>query len=146
MLHSLKPTKGSRTSRKRIGRGDGSGKGTYCGRGLNGQLSRAGGGKGPQFEGGQTPLIRRQPKRGGFKSWNRTEFEVINLQDLESRLDAGEYDVPALAAAKIVKGKKPVKLLGVGTITKKYVLTIDHASKAAKEAIEKGGGSVTLLR
>lgn len=144
MLHALKPTKGSKSSKKRVGRGNGSGRGTFCGRGCKGQKSRSGGGKGPQFEGGQTPLIRRQPKFGGFRNPNREEYEVINLDTLEEKLAAGSYDFDALKEAGLIAGKLPVKILGNGKVAKKFKLTVDAASKSAKEAIEKAGGSVTI--
>ena len=144
MLHALKPTKGSKSSKKRVGRGNGSGRGTFCGRGCKGQKSRSGGGKGPQFEGGQTPLIRRQPKFGGFRNPNREEYEAINLDVLEEKLSAGSYDFDALKEAGLISGKLPVKILGRGKVTKKFKLTVDGASKSAKDAIEKAGGSVTV--
>jgi len=78
MLHTLKPYKGARKARTRVGRGNGS-KGTFCGRGVKGQGARSGGIKGPQFEGGQTPLIRRQPKRGGFRNPNREEEVEVEV-------------------------------------------------------------------
>ena len=145
MLNEIKPTKGSVKSRKRIGRGDGSGRGTFCGKGVKGQKARSGRGKGAQFEGGQTPLIRRQPKRGGFSNPNREEYEVINLDALEKFLDAGSYDITALIDAGIVRGKLPVKVLGRGEIKKKFNITVNAASKTAKDALAKAGGSVTII-
>lgn len=145
MLHTLKPYKGARKDRMRVGRGRGSGKGTFSGRGVKGQGARSGGGKGPQFEGGQTPLIRRQPKRGGFRNPNREEFEVLNLDRLEARLDPGNYDTDALREARLVDGKLPVKILGRGKLTKKLGLTVHAASKTARDAVEKAGGSVTIV-
>ncbi len=145
MLHLLKPSRGSKSSKKRVGRGNGSGRGTFCGRGCKGQQSRSGGGKGPQFEGGQTPLIRRQPKFGGFRNPNREEYEVINLDTIEEKLDAGSYDFDALKKSGLIEGNLPVKILGRGKVTKKFKLTVDGVSKSAKEAIEKVGGSVTII-
>lgn len=145
MLHMIKPAKGSKKRRQRVGRGDGSGRGTYCGRGVKGQSSRSGRNKGPQFEGGQTPLIRRQPKLGGFRNPNREEYEVINLDVLEKKLEPGSYEVTDLVEAGVVRGKLPVKVLGRGKVTKKFELKLDAASKSAKEAVEKVGGSITLL-
>jgi len=144
MLHTLKPYKGAKKARTRVGRGNGS-KGTFCGRGVKGQGARSGGIKGPQFEGGQTPLIRRQPKRGGFRNPNREEYEVLNLDTLEDRLEAGTYDTDALKEARLVDGKLPVKILGRGAVKKKFSLTVHAASKGARSAIEKAGGSVTIV-
>ena len=145
LLHTLKPNLGSTKRRKRVGRGVGSRRGTYSTRGVKGQKARAGRGKGPQFEGGQTPLIRRQPKLRGFRNPSREEFEILNLDTLEERLEAGGYDTDMLREARLVDGKLPVKILGRGTVTKKFTLTVDGCSKSAKAAIEKAGGSVTIL-
>jgi len=145
MLHLLKPAKGSRKQRKRLGRGNGSGRGTFCTRGVKGQKSRSGGGKGPQFEGGQTPLIRRQPKRGGFRNPAREEYEVVNLDVIESKLKAGSYDTDGLKEARLVNGVLPVKILGRGKVTKKFNFTVHGASKSAQEAIKAAGGSVTIV-
>lgn len=144
MLHTLKPARGSVHRRKRIGRGMGSGHGTFSTRGAKGQKARAGSKKGAQFEGGQTPLIRRQPKFHGFQNPCREEFEVLNLDILESRLEPGTYTVDALRAAKLLTKNLPVKILGKGNVTKKFALTVDACSKSAKGAIEKVGGSVTI--
>lgn len=146
MLHSIRPTKGSRTSKKRVARGSSAGGGTTAGRGTKGQNARTGGGKRYRgFEGGQTPLMRRQPKLGGFTSPNRTEYEVINISTLETQLEPGTYTIESLKAAGIVATKKPVKLLANGTLTKKFNITVHAASKTAKEAISTAGGSVTIL-
>lgn len=144
MLHSLKPNKGSTKKRHRVARGSGSGSGTTAGRGTKGQQSRTGKGRRLGFEGGQTPMIRRQPKIGGFTHPRREEKEVINLSSLEM-LDAGTYDVAALKRSRVVSSNRPVKLLGNGTVTKKFDLTVHAASKSAMEAIAKAGGSVTLV-
>ena len=144
MLHTLKPYKGAKKARTRVGRGNAS-KGTYCGRGVKGQGARSGGLKGPQFEGGTTPLIRQQPKRGGFRNPNREEYDVLNLDTLEDRLEAGTYDTDALKEARLVDGKLPVKILGRGTVKKKFGLTVHAASESAKRAVEKAGGSITFI-
>lgn len=145
MLHTLKAAPGSRKPKKRVGRGSSAGQGTTAGRGTKGQGSRAGHKSKFGFEGGQTPLIRRQPKLGGFKNPNRKEYEVINLADLERVLDAGKYDADALKKAELIKTNKPVKLLARGEVQKKFDLTISAASKTAIAAIEKAGGKVTTL-
>lgn len=143
-LHTLKPARGSARSGRRRGRGTGSGRGTFSGRGAKGQKARAGGGVKPQFEGGQTPLFRRQPKFQGFRNPGREEHEVVNLDVLEMKLAAGSYDVEGLRAAGILSRKWPVKILGNGKVTKKFDLKVHAASKSARQAIEKAGGSVTV--
>lgn len=145
MLHSLKAAPGSRKSRKRAGRGNSAGRGTTAGRGTKGQGSRAGYSRRFTFEGGQTPLLQRQPKLGGFKNPNRVEHEVITVGALEKKLDAGTYDVEALKKSGVVSTNKPVKLLNTGEVKKKFVLTVNAASKGAIEAVAKAGGSVTTL-
>ncbi len=145
MLHTIKPYQGAKNTFKRVARGNGSGKGTTAGRGTKGQQSRVGKGRRPGFEGGQTPLIRRQPKLGGFTNPSRVHYEVLNVDALE-KLPAGTYDVSALRAAKVLKTSRPVKLLGRGAVTKKYAVTVNAASKSAKTLLEKAGGSLTIVR
>ena len=144
MLHTLKPAPGSRKTKKRVARGNSAGGGTTAGRGTKGQLSRKGNRKRLNFEGGQTPLLRRQPKLGGFTNPNRTEYEVLNVGDLEKELAAGSYDSAALREKKLIRTKKPVKILGKGELKKKFELTVDAASKTAIAAVEKAGGKVVL--
>ncbi|MCK5020644.1 MAG: 50S ribosomal protein L15 [Candidatus Peribacteraceae bacterium] len=144
MLNTVSPSKGSRKKAKRVGRGNSGNGGTTAGRGNKGQHSRTGSTRRAGFEGGQTPLLRRQPKLGGFKNPNRIEFEVLNVGTLEQELDAGTYDVPTLIDKKIIRTKKPVKLLGQGELKKKFTLTVNAASKTAVEAVEKAGGKVTI--
>ena len=145
MLHSLKAAPGSRKSRKRAGRGNSAGRGTTAGRGTKGQGSRSGSSSNRIFEGGQTPLLVRQPKLGGFTNPNRIEYEVINLGSLEESLAAGKYDVDALKENKLVSTGKRVKLLARGEVKKKFDITVHAASKTAVEAIKKAGGNVTTL-
>ena len=145
MLHSLKAAPGSRKAKKRVGRGNSSGQGTTAGRGTKGQQARKGNGRRFGFEGGQTPLIRRQPKLGGFKNPNKKEYEVVNVGDLEAKLSAGTYDVAALKENGLVRTSNQVKLLSRGDLKKKFTLTVHAASKAAVEAVEKAGGKVTVL-
>jgi large subunit ribosomal protein L15 len=142
MLHTLSPAKGSRRSIKRIGRGSGSGHGTTAGRGTKGQQSRTGKGRRFGFEGGQTPLVARQPKLGGFRNAKHITYEVINLDTLETKLAAGSYDQTALREARVVRTKRPIKILSRGALSKKFDLTVDAVSTGAKAAIEKAGGSV----
>ena len=144
MLHTLKPSKGSTHRRKRLGRGTGSGRGAFSTKGVKGQKARAGRGKGAQFEGGQTPLVRRQPKFHGFQNPGREEYEVVNLDVLERKLAPGSYDVGALRTARLLTKNLPVKILGRGKLTKKFALAVDAASKSAKKAVVAAGGSLTV--
>lgn len=146
-VHDLFPAPGSRKDRKRVGRGHGSGHGGRSGRGDKGQLSRAGGGKGPGFEGGQTPLYMRLPKLRGFKNRFRTEYVVVNVSRLEERFSAGDtVDIDALFSAGLIKSKAaPVKVLGDGDITKALTVKVDKVSTPAKAKIEAAGGTVETL-
>ena len=145
MLHNLKPAPGSRKKANRRGRGSSAGRGTTAGRGTKGYGSRSGSGTARNFEGGQTPLLMRQPKLGGFRNPNHKEFEVLNIGDLEKKAEAGKYGVKELKAQKLISTNKPVKLLSRGEVKKKFELTIHSASKTAIAAIEKAGGKVTVL-
>ncbi len=146
MFHTLKPNKGSTHTSRRFARGNGSGRGTTAGRGTKGQQSRVGKGRRLGFEGGQTPLIRRQPKLGGFISPMRVTVDVLNIDTLERKVPPGSYDKASLSALRLVNGKDPVKILGRGKVTKKFALSVYAVSKSAKEAIEKAGGTVTIVR
>lgn len=145
-LHDLSPAPGSRKDRKRVGRGNASGHGTTAGRGDKGQNSRSGGGKGPGFEGGQTPLAMRLPKLGGFKNRNRVEFSVVNVGRIDGLYAAGEtVDVDSLFAKGVIKSKTtPVKVLGDGELTKALTIKIDKVSGPARAKIEAAGGTVDL--
>lgn len=145
MLHNLRPAYGSTQKRKRVARGNSGKGGTTAGRGTKGQQSRTGKGRAFGFEGGQTPLLRRQPKLGGFTKPRSFDYEPVNLDSIE-KLPAGEYDVAALKLHKLVHGKRQVKLLGRGTLTKKFVIKVHAASKSAKEAVKKAGGSVAIVK
>jgi large subunit ribosomal protein L15 len=146
-LNDLSPAPGSRKDRKRVGRGHGSGHGGRSGRGDKGQNSRAGGGKGPGFEGGQNPLAMRLPKLPGFKNRFRTEYAIVNVSRLEALFDAGAtVDVDALFAKGVIKSKtSPVKVLGDGELTKKLTVRADKVSGAARTKIEAAGGTVEAL-
>lgn len=145
-LNDLFPAPGSRQNRKRVGRGNGSGHGSTAGRGDKGQNSRAGGGKGPGFEGGQNPLHMRMPKLGGFKNRNRVEYAVVNVSRLEDLYAAGDtVDVDSLFDKGVIKSKTtPVKVLGDGELTKKLTVKIDKVSGPARAKIEAAGGTVDL--
>ena len=149
-LNELKDNPGSRKMRVRIGRGIGSGMGKMGGRGGKGQTARSGVRLGG-FEGGQMPLHRRLPKRG-FNKRNRKVFNEINVGRLQAAVDARlidadkPVDVAALVAAGIVRrALDGVRLLGEGELKAKLALTIDHATASARAAVEKAGGSITLI-
>ena len=141
--HTVHAHPGSKKSKKRVGRGDSSGHGSFSTRGVKGQNSRTGGGVRTSFEGGQTPLVRRIPKFRGFKNPTRVPFQVINLSDLNRFNDGDTIDTEVLRKLKIIKDKGiPVKVLGDGELTKKLTVKVDACSKSAKEKIEKKGGVV----
>ncbi len=144
-LHELKPAKGSKHSRKRVGRGPGSGLGKTAGKGEKGQKSRSGYSKRFGFEGGQMPLIRRVPKRG-FTNIFKTEYSVVNLSQL-GKLDAGASDVtPELLATRgFVRAGRPVKVLGVGDVERAFKVKAHRFSKTARAKIEAAGGSCEEL-
>ncbi len=143
-LHEMK-SMAPRTARKRVGRGPGSGLGKTSGRGQKGQNARSGGGVRPGFEGGQTPLARRLPKRG-FTNINRKEYAVVNGEDL-NRFEDGTVVTPALLkeVGLVRKELNGVKILGNGELTKKLNVTAAKFSKSAVEAIEKAGGKAEVL-
>src|SRR3954462_22312 len=154
-LSNLKPAQ-ARKDRKRVGRGQGSGKGRYSGRGLKGQKSRSGSHKmRPGFEGGQNPLYMRLGRQRGPYSKDampmgphRTFTQPVNVAALEERFDAGaEVTLEALVEKGLIKNTKiDVKLLGQGDLTKKLNITVHAASATAREKVEGAGGSLTLLR
>jgi large subunit ribosomal protein L15 len=154
-LSNLQPAQ-PRKDRKRVGRGLGSGKGRYSGRGIKGQKSRAGS-HAPRagFEGGQMPLHMRMAKLRGNTSKDampigpfRTETQPVNVRDLEARFDVGEEVTPeALKAKGLIRSlKKDVKLLGIGDLSKKLSITVHAASATAREKVEGAGGTLTLLK
>ncbi len=149
-LNELKDNPGSRKLRLRIGRGIGSGMGKTGGRGGKGQTARSGARLGG-FEGGQMPLHRRLPKRG-FNKRDRKVYNEINLGRLQLAVDQGRLataapvDVAALRAAGLIRRPLAgVRLLGEGELSAKLVLVVDHASAGARAAVEKAGGSITLI-
>lgn len=146
-LHDLFPAPGSRQKRKRVGRGVGSGHGSTSGRGNNGQNSRAGGGKGPGFEGGQNPLHMRLPKLPGFTNRNRVEYAVVNVSRLDLVFAEGDtVDAEALVAKGVIKSiTEQVKVLGDGDLTKKLTVKVDKVSGSARTKIEAAGGTVETL-
>lgn len=146
-LHEITKAAGAHKRPQRVGRGDSSGKGKTSGRGHKGCQSRSGGGVRRLSQGSQLPIFRRIPKRG-FNNFNfRTEYELVNLRDLEARFDAGAtVDLDTLRKAGLIHGRDGlVKILGKGELTKKLSISAHAASKGAKEAIEKAGGTLTLI-
>jgi len=141
--NELSPAPGSRKERKRVGRGNGSGHGTYSGRGSKGQKSRSGYRMKPGFEGGQLPLIRRLPRKRGFTNIFRVEYSVVNLDKL-SFFEAGSEVTPErLLAAGIIKSlQHPVKILAGGDISYPLLVKADKFSDAARAKIEAAGGTV----
>lgn len=144
-LTDLRPAKGAKSARKRVGRGEGSGLGKTSGKGNKGLKARSGGGTKPGYEGGQMPLQRRLPKRG-FVNVFREEMAVVNVKEL-NRFEAGSVvDVETLRQEGLVKGTCPggVKLLGNGEVTRKLIVKVDRASKAAIEKVAAAGGTVEV--
>ncbi len=148
-LNDLQPAPGSTKSRKRVGRGHGSGKGKTAGRGTKGQGARSGGGKGPYFEGGQLPLVRRLPfARGvGFTYIWRIEFAPVNLSRLNQYFEANdEVSLETLVNAGIVKkSAKALAILADGELEKPLTIKAHRISKAARAKIEAAGGTFELL-
>jgi large subunit ribosomal protein L15 len=146
-LNNLRPAKGAVKSRKRIGRGPGAGTGGTSTRGHKGDKARSGSKEKRHFEGGQTPMQRRLPKRG-FKNVNRTEYVPLNLGALEAlikKTGRHNFDLEALVAAGVAKSGDKVKVLGNGKINSKVEVSAHAVSESAKAAIEALGGSVQLV-
>ncbi|MGI6146334.1 MAG: 50S ribosomal protein L15 [Firmicutes bacterium] len=145
-LEDLRPPFGAKRERKRVGRGHGSGWGKTSGRGQKGQLSRSGGGKRFGFEGGQTPIYRRLPKRG-FNNKFKVEYAVVNIADLEERFSAGDVvTVEALKELGLVRGYDvKVKVLGDGELTKSLTVQANKFSESAVEKIKAAGGSAEVV-
>jgi large subunit ribosomal protein L15 len=143
-LDSMKPARGSRKPRKRIGRGPGSGTGKTSARGHKGQGARAGGNVGTGFEGGQMPLARRLPKRG-FKNRFRVSYQVINLSDLAGFAAGSEVDPQVLREAGMAKRSTPVKILGSGKVEASLTVRAHAFSKSAVAAITAAGGKTEVI-
>ena len=139
-LHEMKPLQASQ-KRNRVGRGPGSGNGKTSGRGQKGQKARSGGGVRLGFEGGQTPLARRLPKRG-FTNFNRVEYAIVNVEALNQFEDGTEITAALLLDKKVIRKELGgLKVLGNGELTKKLTVKATKFSQSAKEAIEKAGGT-----
>lgn len=145
-LNELKPAEGARKKKRRVGRGQGSGRGGTSGRGHKGQKSRSGGSIPAWFEGGQMPLARRLPMKG-FTSMSRKTFEVINVCDLERSGLEGEVTVDVLRASGVVRGTRgKVKVLANGEITRAITLKVNAVSAKAREKVEAAGGTIELIK
>ncbi|MBQ7349187.1 MAG: 50S ribosomal protein L15 [Clostridia bacterium] len=146
-LGDLSPAVGATTSKKRLGRGIGSGLGKTSGKGHKGQWARSGGGVRPGFEGGQMPLIRRIPKRG-FNNHFRKVYSIVNLSILENFENGATVDIKELndkGLIKLVKDCVGLKVLGNGTLSKSLTVKASAFSASAKEAIEKAGGKAEQI-
>ena len=144
-LNELSPAKGSRSARKRLGRGVGSGTGKTAGRGSKGLKSRSGGGVRPGFEGGQMPIHRRLPKRG-FTNIFKKQFVEINIRDLSKFESDSLVDKGALIQEGLVRGKNDgIVLLGKGDISIPLTIKVNRVSKGAREKIEGAGGTVEVI-
>jgi large subunit ribosomal protein L15 len=145
-MNDLSPTPGSVHKKKRLGRGNSSGHGTYSGRGIKGQKSRSGPDLRAGFEGGQIPLIRALSRKRGFNNRFRVEYEPVNVSQLD-KLPAGSAVTPeSLRAAGIVKSARlPIKVLGGGEISVKLAVEVERVSASARAKIEAAGGSVKEL-
>jgi large subunit ribosomal protein L15 len=147
-LHDLRPPAGSHKRKRRIGRGMASGSGKTSGRGIKGQNARSGGGKGPYFEGGQLPLVRRLPFRRGFTNIRRVEYKPINVELLQERFGEGNQEITPdvlIEVGVIKKSDKAVAILGNGEISSALTVKAHRFSKSAKEKIEAAGGSVEVI-
>lgn len=145
-LHDLRPASGSQKRRKRVGRGIAAGQGKTAGRGTKGQGARAGGGKGPYFEGGQLPLVRRLPFKRGFNNIWRVEYSEVNLDRLDKFEGGAEVSPETLYKAGIIKSaKKPVVILARGDLDRELIVKAHRFSTSARAKIEAAGGTVEVL-
>ena len=136
-----------RKNRKRVGRGDGSGNGSYSGRGMKGQKSRSGGGVRPGFEGGQLPMIKRLPSLRGFTNVFKKQFNAVNLDRIIEKFpEGGDIETKDLVGARVIRDNgHPTKILGRGEVAVALSITANKFTKSAKEKIEAAGGSVKVL-
>jgi len=145
-LHDLRPAAGSQKRRKRVGRGVAAGQGKTAGRGTKGQGARSGGGKGPYFEGGQLPLVRRLPFKRGFTNIWRVEYTEVNLDRLNKFETGAQVSPEALYEAGIIKSaNKPVVILARGDLDRKLTVKAHRFSTSARAKIEAAGGTVEVL-
>jgi len=145
-LSNIRPNEGAHRPRKRVGRGPGSGLGKTSGRGHKGQKARAGHKKSPWFEGGQTPLYRRLPKRGFYNPF-RVSYQLVNLEALEKAFSDGDEVSPeSLRAKGLIRKSGPVKLLGRGELTRNLRVKVDACSGSAAKAVEAAGGTLEVIK
>jgi large subunit ribosomal protein L15 len=145
-LHELQPPEGAKKRRKRVGRGIAAGQGKTAGRGTKGQAARSGGTKGPYFEGGQLPLVRRLPFKRGFTNIFKVQYTPVNLHRLEGFAPNQEVTPDTLAAAGIIKSPAlPVAILGHGDVDRPLVVKAHRFSASARAKIEEAGGSIEEL-
>ena len=141
-MNELRPPAGARKPRRRIGRGDGSGNGTYSGRGLKGQKSRSGGGVRLGFQGGQLRMLKSLPMLRGFTARSHTEYQVVNLDRLAAAPEGSELTPEIMAAAGLIdSASRPVKVLGRGEVTAALTVSAHRFSAAARRKIEAAGGT-----
>ncbi|MGP0591255.1 50S ribosomal protein L15 [Nitrospira sp. T9] len=144
-LHDLHPSPGSKTKKKRLGRGPGSGLGKTAGKGHKGLLARSGRANQAGFEGGQMPLARRLPKRG-FTNIFRIQYSVVNLKDLVSQEKTMNFNPTVFKEIGLTKGRNPhVKVLGTGEIDRPIVVEAHKFSDTARQKIENAGGQVKVI-
>jgi large subunit ribosomal protein L15 len=145
-LHDLQSPQGAKKRRKRVGRGISAGQGKTAGRGTKGQAARSGGTKGPYFEGGQLPLVRRLPYKRGFKNIFKVQYVPVNLYRLEEFAADEEVTPETLAEAKIISSPMlPVAILGQGELDRPLMVKAHRFSASARAKIEEAGGSVEVL-
>jgi large subunit ribosomal protein L15 len=146
LQHNLKPPAGATHKRKRVGRGDGSGHGSYSGKGCKGQKSRSGGGVRLGFEGGQLALIKRLPRKRGFVNIFKTEYSIVNVGELKAFSANAEITPKELLDIGLIKSFKfPVKILGDGKIDRPLVVKANKFSAAAEKKIVAAGGKVEAI-
>lgn len=147
MEHEIAPPAGARRSRKRVGRGDAAGGGSYAGRGMKGQKSRSGPGLRPGFEGGQMPLIKGLPMKRGFNNRYKTHYALVNLDTLQERFAADDRVTPeTLRALGIIRRvRRPVKVVGDGELSHPLRVAAHKFTASARAKIEAAGGSVEEL-
>ncbi|MDD4000241.1 MAG: 50S ribosomal protein L15 [Bacilli bacterium] len=144
-LHELNSVPGARKTRKRVGRGTGSGMGKTSGRGHKGQNARSGGGVRPGFEGGQTPLFKRLPKRG-FTNINRVEYNIVNLEQLNGFKEGTKVDSKKLIKQGLIKNNNlMIKILGNGKLNVKLTVIAHKFSKSAEKGILEAGGTIEVI-
>ena len=146
-LDQVKSAPGSRTNRKRVGRGNGSSLGTYSGKGMKGQKARSGGGPRPSFEGGQLPLVKRLPRQRGFTNIFKIQYATVNLDSLSKKLaDAVEVDPNLMRRVRLITTTNlPVKILGRGSLERPITIMANKFSKEARKKIEALGGKAVEI-